>query len=253
MTEQQLRERVVNTFGEYAGAKKGSVRHKELVDIYNSYLPHPAGYKLKYTDAWCAGSASAIAIKLGLTDIVPVECSCSRQIALWKKLGRWVENENIVPKVGMYCYYDWDDGKDYEITDNTGAPEHVGIVASVKGNTFRVIEGNKGTASVVGYRDVKVNGRYLRGFGDPDYASKASSTTEAGNPYKEPTVALKLGRGTSENVKWLQWELTAHGYVCDIDGSFGPATDHLVRKFQKDSGLVVDGSVGPATRAALKK
>lgn len=73
------------------------------------------------------------------------------------------------------------------------------------------------------------------------------------NPYKTPTTTIRYGSGSKESIKWLQWELNRHGYICDVDGSFGPATDRLVRKYQKDHGLSVDGSVGPATRAALMK
>ncbi len=83
--------------------------------------------------------------------------------------------------------------------------------------------------------------------------TKPAAQDGSKNPYKEPTGAIKYGSGSKESVKWLQWELNRHGYACDIDGSFGPATDRLLRKFQKDHGLAVDGSCGPATRAALKK
>lgn len=64
--------------------------------------------------------------------------------------------------------YDWQDtGKG----DNTGGADHVGIVEKVVGNTITIIEGNKGEA--VARRTLAVNGRYIRGYCLPDYASKA--------------------------------------------------------------------------------
>ena len=63
--------------------------------------------------------------------------------------------------------YDWDDnGKG----DDTGWPEHVGIVVEVSGNNMKIIEGNKSDA--VGYRNVEINGRFIRGFCLPNYGSK---------------------------------------------------------------------------------
>lgn len=38
--------------------------------------------------------------------------------------------------------YDWQDGTNYATTDNTGAPDHIGIVTKVGGGTFVVTEGN---------------------------------------------------------------------------------------------------------------
>ena len=55
--------------------KDGS--HKDMIDIYNAHRPLARGYKVKYTDAWCATFVSAVAVKLGYTGIIPTECSCS--------------------------------------------------------------------------------------------------------------------------------------------------------------------------------
>ncbi len=82
-------------------------------------------------------------------------------------------------------------------------------------------------------------------------SAKTSSAT-ATNPYKEPSVVLKKGNLHKEGNRWLQWQLTAAGYTCAIDGGFGSETLTQVKKFQKDYGLEVDGKVGPATRSALK-
>ena len=62
---------------------------------------------------------------------------------------------------------------------------------------------------------------------------------------------LKRG-STGWAVARLQWELDARGYdPKGIDGSFGPGCDAALRACQKDLGLEVDGSCGPATLAAL--
>lgn len=168
MTEANVRGKVVSTAKKYLGCKESNGSHKKIIDIYNGHKPLARGYAVRYTDEWCATFVSAIAILCGYTDIIPTECSCSKMIELHKKLGQWQESDSYVPKPGDIIMYDWQDSGAGE---NTSAPNHVGIVASVNGNTMRIIEGNKGEA--VAYRDVKVNGRYIRGYCLPDYASKA--------------------------------------------------------------------------------
>ena len=76
---------------------------------------------------------------------------------------------------------------------------------------------------------------------------------DKGNPYKEPTSALRIWNTNKEGNRWLQWELNNSGYTCAVDGSFGNDTNKQLKAFQKDRGLAVDGSCGPATRAELKK
>ena len=171
MTEAQARATVVNTAIAWLGCKEADGSHRKIIDTYNSHTPLARGYKMKYTDAWCSTFVSAVAIKCGFTDIIPTECGCGKHIELFKKLGRWQENDAYVPSPGDVIFYDWQDGPDYATTDNQGAADHVGYVVSVSGNTMKIIEGNMSDA--VGYRTLKVNGRYIRGFGLPDYGKKA--------------------------------------------------------------------------------
>lgn len=72
-------------------------------------------------------------------------------------------------------------------------------------------------------------------------------------PYAEPKKNLKYG-DKNTGVKWIQWHLNkVAGEKLAIDGSFGPATRAAVTKFQKKNKLTVDGIVGVKTRTALKK
>ncbi len=168
VTEWEARQKVVSAAVGWYGRKEADGSHRAIIDIYNGHAPLANGYRVKDTDSWCAAFASAAAIAAGCTDIIPTECSCGRMIGLFQKAGRWVEDDAHVPSAGDYIFYDWDDKG---AGDCTGWPEHVGIVVSVCGNTVRVIEGNKDDA--VGYREMAVNGRYIRGYGTPDYAAKA--------------------------------------------------------------------------------
>lgn len=184
MTEKQLRQNTVAIFESWAGLKESDGSHMKIINIYNSHTPLARGYKVKSTDAWCAVAVSAVAIQAGLTDIIPVECGCGEQIKLWKQMGRWQEADDYVPDVADVIYYDWDDdGKG----DNTGWPDHVGMVVSVSGSTILVIEGNKSDA--VGYRNIQVNGKNIRGYGLPDYASKATAEAPADEPSTPPSVS----------------------------------------------------------------
>lgn len=148
----------------WVGLKKADGSYQKILDIYNSYKPLPRGHKMTNTDAWCAATVSAAAIACGMTDIIPPECSCNQQIALFKAIGEWQENEKVTPAPGWIIYYDWDDSGS---GDNTGKADHVGVVEKVSGGVITVIEGNYSGA--VKRREVKVNGRYIRGYGVPKF------------------------------------------------------------------------------------
>jgi len=62
---------------------------------------------------------------------------------------------------------------------------------------------------------------------------------------------LRLGK-VGFDVSVLQFLLAKRGFPPQrLNSNFGPATEALVRKFQRKAGLPVDGIVGKATRAAL--
>lgn len=56
---------------------------------------------------------------------------------------------------------------------------------------------------------------------------------------------------TGTQVGYVQAVLKYLGYNIVIDQSYGPATRDVVKQFQSDNGLTVDGSCGPQTRAKL--
>ena len=155
---------VVKQAQAWLGKNENDGSHKEIIDIYNSHEPLARGYKMKYTDSWCSCFVSSVSIKLGYTDIIPTEVGCERHIELFKNIGEWIEDESVKPEAGWIIFYDWEDKGN---GDNTGWSDHIGIVEKVSGNTITVIEGNINNA--VGRRKLKVNGQYIRGYGEPKY------------------------------------------------------------------------------------
>lgn len=160
----KLAKSIIEQAKSWLGCKEADGTHKKIIDVYNNHKPLARGYKVKYTDAWCATFVSACAIKCGFTDIIPTECGCSPMIQLFKNIGSWVESDAYVPKSGDIIFYDWQDSG---VSDNTGVPDHVGIVEKVSGSTITVIEGNKNNA--VERRNIQVNGKFIRGYGVPKY------------------------------------------------------------------------------------
>lgn len=202
MTETQLRTKMVDTAKKYIGVKQGTEKHKHIVDLFNKIRPD--GWAMTLSAPWCACFSSGIAIEvLGVEQakkFFPLSANCVTIIEKAKKLGIWVESDTYKPKKGDWILYDWDDSG---VGDNHGSPDHVGIVASVSGNTIKVIEGNKGTTSQVGERVITKGGRYIRGYACPKYAKmaapakKATSTakkTEA-KPTAKKTVIYKVKKG----------------------------------------------------------
>lgn len=218
--------------------KDGS--HKEIIDIYNAHKPLARGYKVKYTDSWCAAFVSAVAIACGATDIIPLECSCGKMIELAKGMGIWVENDAHVPAAGDIIMYDWDDSGN---GDSTGWADHVGIVESVYNGIISVIEGNNHDA--VEYRAIAVNGKTIRGYICPKYDNNESEVkpmryfklTEGMNIRKTPngtkvgaapmgTIVSGTELATNNGLQWLKTSYNGiEGYIAVLPASKGYAVE----------------------------
>lgn len=194
---------VVAQAQEWLGKKESNGTHKEIIDIYNAHKPLARGYKVKYTDSWCATFISALAVKLGCTNIIPTECSCEKMIELFKSKGMWDENDARVPKPGDIIFYDWQDSG---AGDNRGWSDHVGIVENINGNTITIIEGNLNNA--VARREIAVNGKTIRGYGVPAYEEDVPK-----KPLKSITeVAKDVINGKYDNGAARKSKLEAEGY-----------------------------------------
>ena len=268
MTENQLRSNVVSVMKGWLGWSEANGKFKRIIDIYNDHKPLARDYKVKYTDAWCATAVSAAFIKAGLTDIGFTECSCNCMITLYKAKGRWEERDSYVPKIGDIIMYDWQDNG---VGDNVGSADHVGLVTAINGTNLTVIEGNKN--DTVAYRSININGKYIRGYCLPDYASKADKAVEtiststyskevfirdvqkafgitvdglAGPETINSTITLSavLNR-KHEVIRAVQRRLAALGYtsVGKIDGIAGVKFTQAVKEFQKKNGCIVDGEI----------
>ena len=65
-------------------------------------------------------------------------------------------------------------------------------------------------------------------------------------------MLLKKGMYNNNDVQNMQHKLMAIGYTIDVDGDFGSGTDKIVRNFQGDNQLFVDGIAGMHTLRTLR-
>lgn len=164
--EMQLRSCLAESAREYLGCREDDGSYLPILDIYNSQDPLPRDYRVTPDDSWCAVFGTVAALRAGLGEIVPPECSCGQQIDRFRELGKWIEADWYLPRPGDYIFYDWDN---ISSRDSTGWPDHVGIVVQTFGPVIKVIEGNKD--DMVTYRYVFLDDPWIRGYGTPDFAS----------------------------------------------------------------------------------
>ena len=212
-TLSKSRQAVVDLINSWEGRKESDGSHRYIVDIYNSYNgKFPRGIKMEYNWSWCACTWSALAIKLGYTDIMPIEISCGELIKAAQKMGVWQENDGYIPKPADAILYDWDDsGKG----DNGGWPEHVGTVIEVHEDAgyLVVMEGNYNDA--VKKRTISINGKYIRGFITPKYDDNTVLPPMQVSGKDLTTIAREVIAGTWGNGEDRKKALESKGYDYD--------------------------------------
>lgn len=196
--------KIIKVAKKYEGCRKYSDRHRKLIQIFNTVKPN--GYTAHISDPWCAEGISAWAIEAYGKDnakkYFPLSASVPDMVDKAKKLGIWKESDKTIPVIGYWIAYDWQDsGKG----DNTGSPDHIGLVIKVEKNKFTVLECNKGIESKCATRVMDINGRYIRGYIAPNY-NKVEKSADAErkriNKLADEVLQGKYGNG-SERKKRL--------------------------------------------------
>lgn len=116
--------------GQYIGVRQGSKKHKHIIDTYNQITPLPRGYRVTYTDNWCATFVSFV-LKICKCRKKVFECSAQRMMLKCKK---YLIDDNTKGCVNDIIFYDW---------DSNNWCDHVGIISNTDGRYYKVIEGNK--------------------------------------------------------------------------------------------------------------
>lgn len=275
MTANELRAKVCAQARQWLEVEEADGSFRTIIDIYNAIRPLPRGYKMTYSDAWCAAFVSAVGAACGLSDVILPECACDPMRALYKTRGRWRPGGTYPAQPGDLIFYDW---------GNDGSSDHVGIVIDAGSAWYTVIEGNYSDA--VRKRQVQHGYEHIIGFAVPDYESAANGAQETvtapqsgaalvdrpeglitANDAQESAEThetcsvtlpvLRYGDGLDdpdETVRAAQLLLIGRGYRCGAvgaDGEFGTVTHGSVLSFQRGRRLSPDGVIGEETWAAL--
>lgn len=239
-------DKVIDIAFSYLGCKQGDAKMKKLVAAFNTVKPH--GETARATDPWCAIAWTAWQILAGnKASEVPMSYNCGEIVSDAKRLGIWIEKDSTKPKKGWAILYDWNDSGS---GDNVGGPDHIGLVYAVDDKWIYVIEGNKGAESVCGKRAVQINGKFIRGFVAPKYATPVTKAYTPTTAYKGSLPKKTVRKGSKgSDVKavqeFLNWCIKAG---LKVDGKAGSKTVAAIKKWQKQYKLKVDGVFGPASR-----
>jgi hypothetical protein len=135
--------------------------------------------------------------------------------------------------------------------DGDNSPDHIGMVERVEADgSVWTYEGNHQDR----LEHLRRSRNIIAGFCHPPYRDSdvvpigMAPSLSAGTPAFPGYCSLgSVGAATRQT----QQRLKDRGWTIDVDGEFGPGTDAIVRKYQANKGLEVDGVVGPQTWDSL--
>lgn len=130
-----------------------------------------------------------------------------------------------------------------------GDASHIWLVTGVNSDgTHNTLEGNYGNRLTRGRR----HNSSCRGFCHIPYDGAAPSGPTSSGTIGVPAFPGTTRRGNRGSaVRQVQQRLADRGWEISVDGDFGPTTDRIVRNFQSDKRLGVDGVVGPITWTSM--
>ncbi len=190
------REQVALCAAGWCGTREGSERHKAILERYNSLRPLPRGYRMNMKDAWCAAFVSSVAAEAGVEARYPVECSCLKMMEKAMTMGIWQERDDFVPRAADLVLYNW---QAQGTGDDTGVPDHVGMVLAVKDGILHVVEGNYDDS--VKLREIPVDHSNIRGFVTPVFEeTEVYRTLEEIPEYGRETIAKLVRDGSLQGI-----------------------------------------------------
>ena len=218
------------------GESPAGSNHNEITDWYG------------FTGPWCAMTVSKALFEAGFRNgdsiSVPGVRTTTRKgwayvpylLNDFRDAGR-ADND---PRPGDLVIFDW---------DHDGLSDHVGMVERVEPDgTVWTYEGNRNDHLVHVHRDRSV----IQAFCHPPYDGTPGASAPMPSIAGAPPFPGFCSLGSTGNAtRQVQQRLADRGWKIAVDGVFGKGTDAVVRKFQTEKGLEVDGVVGPQTWAAL--
>lgn len=235
---------IIETARSYLGTTEGSVKHKEIIDLYNK-ARYSDAYQMTMNDPWCCAFVVAVFEKCGMADIIPGYAACDQMISIFTKWGRYYSRSVRSVRPGDIIFYDW---------NGDLSADHIGIVVQNRFGELSVIEGNK--SDTVAYRSIGSMDSCVLGYGVPNYdatgESRIDSTShDIDKEYIRTLPLLQYGKN-NVYVKILQILLNYYYNAnLEVDGEYGVQTKKVVADYQMSNLLEVDGIVGTETWSHL--